>query len=123
LGVSAPHPLYVLEINDGSKRVVVGRKEELGRPGFFAHPVNWIEPPDGAEIAAEVQLRYRSAVVPCLLHLDEKPSGAGVRVEFLASSQPVTPGQAAVFYQGERVLGGGWIIQALDENRSENAGL
>lgn len=123
LGVSAPQPLYVLEIDDGRRQVVVGRKEELGRPGFLVHSVNWIEPPEGGEVVAEVQLRYRSAVVPCRLQLDQESTGTAVRVEFLRSAHPVTPGQAAVFYRGERVLGGGWILQGLDENRSHNARL
>lgn len=111
LGLSFPHPLYVLEIDEGQKRVVVGKKEELGSKGLVAHSVNWIENPEKEEILAEVQLRYRSPSVRCLA----RPNGEGSwRVRFQDVFSPVTPGQAAVFYQGEKVLGGGWIERAIE---------
>lgn len=110
LGLAGPDPQYVLEINGRTKRVVVGKKEELGSHGLIVHSVNWIDPPEKEEIAAEVQLRYRSPSVPC--HV--RAGGEGrCEVRFQEFSPPVTPGQAAVFYQGERVLGGGWIERAI----------
>jgi len=110
LGVAAPHPLYVLEIEEESKHVVVGKKEELGCLGHVVHSVNWVEPPEGDEILAEVQVRYRSTPIPCRVKsLGEKRS----EVRFRDISPPVSPGQAAVFYRGERILGGGWIEKPL----------
>ncbi len=110
LGISSPYPLYVLEIDERSKRVVVGKKEELSCRGLVAHRVNWIEFWGGDEIAAEVQVRYRSASIPCLI----RPDGAGrYEVRFREIFPPVTPGQAAVFYREDRVLGGGWIEKAI----------
>jgi tRNA-uridine 2-sulfurtransferase len=110
LGISAPRPLYVIDIDDTLKRVVVGTKEELGRQGLVARDVNWIEPPEKEEIAAEVQVRYRSSAIPCVIRT--KIDGS-CEVHFKGTFPAVTSGQAAVFYLGERVLGGGWIDRAI----------
>lgn len=109
LGLSASHPLYVLEIDEAAKRVVVGRREDLGCKGLTAGSVNWIEPP-AEEFEAEVQLRYRSQPVPCLVR---RRGEENCEVRFESVFPPVTPGQAAVFYRGDRVLGGGWIERAI----------
>ena len=110
LGISAAGPLYVLQLAPESNRVVVGTREELGSRGLVAHSVHWIEPPLGEEIEAEVQVRYRAPAIGCRVrcHRDEK-----AEVYFKDGSATVTPGQAAVFYRGERVLGGGWIEEAI----------
>jgi len=110
LGISAPRPLYVLAIEEASARVVVGYKEELSCFGLIASGINWIETPTGEEITAQVQVRYRSPAIPCVLRPGE--NGA-CEVRFTQAFPAVTPGQAAVFYRDERVLGGGWIEQAL----------
>ncbi len=110
LGIAAPRPLYVLEIDPTSARVVVGEKEELRCLGLVASSVNWIEAPEGDEISAQVQVRYRSPGVPCVV----RPLGHGAcEVRFTQAYPAVTPGQAAVFYRGDEVLGGGWIASAL----------
>jgi len=110
LGLSATDPLYVLEIDPSQKRVVVGKREELGCEGLVVRSVNWIEPLENEEISAEVQVRYRSPSVPCQV----RSSGEGsFQVRFQEAFPSVTPGQAAVFYRGERVLGGGWIERAV----------
>lgn len=106
LGISAPHPLYVLKMDGNKNRVIVGKREDLRCRGLRASSLHWIEPPEQKEIAAEVQVRYRSAPVSCWV----RSSGpGGCEVLFEESFPAVTPGQAAVFYQGDRVLGGGWI--------------
>ncbi|MBI1994029.1 MAG: tRNA 2-thiouridine(34) synthase MnmA, partial [Deltaproteobacteria bacterium] len=110
LGLSASHPLYVLEIDAAARRVIVGGKEELGCSGLTAGSVQWVEPQEREEFPAEVQLRYRSRPVPCLVR-----AGADGTCEarFESVFPPVSPGQAAVFYRGEQVLGGGWIEKAI----------
>lgn len=106
LGIAAPQPLYVLRIDAERRRVVVGPREQLTTASFTASRLNWIEPLLGEETAAEVQVRYRSKPVPCTLRpLD----GCGVEVRPDEPLASVTPGQAAVFYRDEQVLGGGWI--------------
>jgi tRNA-specific 2-thiouridylase len=109
LGISASEPLYVVDIDEQSKRVVVGKKDELICAGLIARSVNWLEPPE-AEIDAEVQIRYRAPAVACTISHD---SDDGCQVRFKAAFPAVTPGQAAVFYRGDQVLGGGWIERAI----------
>ncbi len=109
LGVAASQPLYVLEIEEHSKRVVVGQRDQLYSSGLAAERVNWIEQPAATETEAEVQIRYRAPAIPCTVRLTEN----GCDVRFRKPRPAVTPGQAAVFYRGDRVLGGGWIASAL----------
>ncbi len=110
LGISGAEPLYVVDIDEASKRVVVGNKNDLSCKGLIARAVNWIEAPGDASIAAEVQIRYRAKAVPCVI----RPMADGsCEVRFDDAIAAVTPGQAAVFYRGEQVLGGGWIERAL----------
>lgn len=110
LGLSSSHPLYVLEIDEVRNQVVVGKREELSCEGLVTDSVNWIEPPEEEEISAQVQLRYRSPSVPCLVRTN---AGGKYEVRFQSVFPPVTPGQAAVFYRGEQLLGGGWIERAI----------
>jgi len=110
LGISAAQPLYVVDIDDQSKRVIVGKKNDLSCRGLFARSVNWLEEPGDSEIDAEVQIRYRAPAVACRIRPD---SNGSCEVRFAEAFPAVTPGQAAVFYRGERVLGGGWIERAM----------
>ncbi|HSE87979.1 MAG TPA: tRNA 2-thiouridine(34) synthase MnmA [Candidatus Binatia bacterium] len=110
LGISASQPLYVVDIEEESKRVVVGSKEELGCKGLVAENVNWIESFDEEEIAAEVQIRYRSPATPCVIRRTAEGTS---EVRFTEDFPAVTPGQASVFYRGDRLLGGGWITQPI----------
>ena len=112
LGISAPEPLYVVEIEDETKRVVLGQKDELAAAGLVARSINWLEAPDKDEFEAEVQIRYRAPVVACVIRqLDVHAS----EVRFAQPVSAVTPGQAAVFYRGDRLIGGGWIERAIRE--------
>jgi tRNA-specific 2-thiouridylase len=111
LGIAAPHPYYVLELDIAGNRVVAGTKEELMANGLVAAGVNWISFPKlEGKVEALVQIRYRHrGALAVLSPLDE----GKVRVDFRIPQRSVTPGQAAVFYQGEEVLGGGWIEKAF----------
>ena len=110
LGISGAEPLYVVDIDQTSKRVVVGNKSDLSCKGLIARAVNWIEAPVDAEFSAEVQIRYRAKAVPCTIRPN---AGGGCEVSFNDPIAAVTPGQAAVFYRGDCVLGGGWIERAI----------
>lgn len=109
LGVSRKLPLYVVRVEPESDRVVVGAADELLSQEFTAAGVNWIAFDDPAEpVRAQVRVRYRHEEA----HATVAPLGAGrVRVRFDEPQRAVTPGQAAVFYRGEEVLGGGWIMK------------
>ncbi|HXV84955.1 MAG TPA: tRNA 2-thiouridine(34) synthase MnmA [Candidatus Binatia bacterium] len=110
LGVSASRPLYVIDIDADSKRVVLGTKEELRCKGLIAGNINWIEPPAGDFTTASVQIRYRSATVPCVVQTTDAGTA---EVRFTEDCPAVTPGQAAVFYRGDQLIGGGWIERAI----------
>lgn len=111
LRIAAPHPLYVLALEPEENRVVAGSKEELSARGLVAHDVHWISFPNLAEtIEVLVQIRYRHPEIPAVL---SPLGGEKIRVEFGRPQKSITPGQAAVFYRGDEVLGGGWIEKAL----------
>jgi tRNA-specific 2-thiouridylase len=107
LGISSPRPLYVLELDAAANRVVVGDESALERDEFVAERCNWIpfDEPAG-EIEASVKIRYNHPGTPATL----APLGPGrTRVKLHTPQRAITPGQAAVFYQDDLVLGGGWI--------------
>ena len=114
LGIAAPQPSYVLDIDHASKRVVVGTKHELACSGLKAERMNWLERPVVQEFEAQVQIRYRSPAVPCVIRLAENNA---CRVRFNEPYPGVTPGQAAVIYRGEMLLGGGWIERGIRSER------
>jgi len=111
LGIASREPYYVVRLEPEANRVVVGRQDDLSDNGLVASTVNWIagKPPEGPE-EITVKIRYKSSEIPAIL---ESSSGGRARVRFLKSMGAVTPGQAAVFYRGEVVLGGGWIERAI----------
>jgi tRNA-specific 2-thiouridylase len=106
LGIAHPHRLYVLGVDAGRKEVIVGGRDELSGDGLIAAEVNWIVPPPDSVIEAACKIRYRQKQVACrILPL----AGDRAEVRFLKGEKAITPGQAVVFYDGDEVLGGGWI--------------
>jgi tRNA-specific 2-thiouridylase len=108
LGVAAGEPLYVISTEPETRRVVVGRGEELLRSSMNVRDINWISIAAPREpVKAQIKIRNKHAAAAATLYPTENPSE--VRVEFETAQRAVTPGQAGVFYSGELVLGGGWI--------------
>lgn len=108
LGLAAGRPLYVVAIEPEKNRVVVGDESELVSESCEVADVNWIAGlPPVAPIEATVKIRYRHAFAPATV---EATGPRTAKVCFRAPQRAVTPGQAAVFYIGEQVLGGGWIL-------------
>ena len=108
LGVNAGEPLYVIRVDPESRRVVVGPNSALYRDQMWVSKVNYPRgspPDDSAEIT--VKIRYKAEESPAVLY----PRAGGALVCFRQPQRAVTPGQAAVFYQGDTLLGGG-VIEA-----------
>lgn len=109
LGLSSPAPLYVLELDPAQNRVVVGPDSGLDRAEFVADRCNWIpfDQPDGS-FEATVKIRYNHPGTPASI---QPIAGGSVKVTLQEPQRAVTPGQAAVFYHDDLVLGGGWIAR------------
>jgi tRNA-uridine 2-sulfurtransferase len=118
LGIAASEPLYVLEKDATANVLIVGGKGELGQLRLRMERVNWIAgAAPAAPFVAAVQIRYHSQAAPAAITLlpDGAPDGGpngGAEVVFAAAQRDITPGQAAVIYDGNRCLGGGIIIHA-----------
>jgi tRNA-uridine 2-sulfurtransferase len=108
LGVASPNPLYVLNIDPASHRVTVGADAELASRTLRANCVNWISIPKlTAPMRVQAKIRHRHEPAWATL----EPAGDGeVLATFDEPQRAVTPGQSAVFYDGDEVVGGGWII-------------
>ena len=108
LGIARGEPLYVIATNPSTQTVVVGGNDDLLRPGCFAKDVNWISVDRLHEpMRVQVKIRNKHAAADATVLPTSEPLRADVR--FDAPQRAVTPGQAAVFYQGDVVVGGGWI--------------
>lgn len=114
LGIAAGEPLYVVRIEPETHRVVVGPRAALETRDVPVTDINWLGDAPFEDAPAQgwpVEARIRSTRPPVAAHAH--PLGAGrARVSLAIGEQGVAPGQACVFYQGERVLGGGWIARA-----------
>jgi tRNA-specific 2-thiouridylase len=112
LGVAAGHRLYVLRVLPEENTVVVGDEQALAARGLVGERLHWIGEPPPGDVEATVRIRSRHPGVAARI----RPRGGAsreVEVAFASPQHGVAPGQAAVFFQGTRVLGGCWITGAL----------
>ena len=107
LGIAAPEPMYVLQLRPADKTVVVGPRPQLERTSLTASQVNWIAgaPPAGPQ-RVTAQIRHRHQPAPGTVRAIDDTRAS---MEFDAPVIAITPGQAVVFYDGDLVVGGGWI--------------
>ena len=127
LNIASTAPYYVLEIDPEKNEVVLGREDEQASKGLVANAVSWVSgesmPDEGFEATTKIRYRHsgvESTVLPLssaggsLSPADLAAAGdRGVIVRFSSPQKAVTPGQAAVFYRGNCVLGGGWIVRGF----------
>ncbi|HUQ49128.1 MAG TPA: tRNA 2-thiouridine(34) synthase MnmA [Terriglobales bacterium] len=107
LGMATGNPLYVLEIKGDKRQVVVGSGEELLSTTMRVKKLNWISIAELKEpLRVEAKIRHRHEAAAATI---ERAGDDEVLVTFDVAQRAVTPGQAAVFYQGDEVVGGGWI--------------
>jgi tRNA-specific 2-thiouridylase len=105
LGLSTAEPRYVERIDAATRRVVVGPAGAADRQTFKVARTHWVSGAPGADERVEVKIRHRHVGSPGRVVAE----GSGATVQLEVPVRAVTPGQAAVFYQREQVLGGGWI--------------
>ena len=111
LGIADEKPLYVISIDAGNNRVTAGSSEELLSSKFTVANVNWIAFADPSEpVRAEVRVRYRHTAAPATITPLENRRA---RIVFDEPQRAITPGQASVFYRGDEVVGGGWIVRSV----------
>ena len=114
LGLAAAEPLYVLEVDAARDTVVVGSRTQLERPGLVTGAVNWLlpsPPPPGTRVDVKIRAHH----TPAAARLEPRANGTA-EVWFDVPQAAVTPGQLAVFYAGDRVLGGAPIERAASAN-------
>ncbi|HXS68794.1 MAG TPA: tRNA 2-thiouridine(34) synthase MnmA [Candidatus Polarisedimenticolia bacterium] len=109
LGITTPKPVYVVELDAESNRVVVGDETALDRDEFIVDRCNWIpfdDPPEQIEVMAKIRYNHPGTAAT-VLPIDRNKA----KVKLHTPQRAITPGQAAVFYQADLVVGGGWICR------------
>jgi tRNA-specific 2-thiouridylase len=104
-------PLYVIGIDREKNAIIVGGGEEVYSKAFKVGSVHWMVPPPLiGSMNAQVKIRYNHPGSEAILTLQKEDE---VEVRFQSPQKAITPGQAAVFYDGETVMGGGWIKKVM----------
>ncbi len=106
LGVAMGEPYFVVRIERETNDVVIGPIDDLGRSDLTASETNWLIEPTASEFRCEAQIRYNGSAYPARATIEPDRK---LTIEFDSPQNGVAPGQAVVCYQGDQVLGGGWI--------------
>src|SRR5262245_51278930 len=109
LGIAHEKPLYVVQIERAKNQVIVGEADDLESTEFIAKGVNWVAFDTPSEpVRADVKVRYRHDPSPATIYAlpDER-----THIVFDEPQRAITPGQATIFYHGDEVVGGGWIVR------------
>jgi len=112
LGIAFPEPLYVLRLDRETNSVIVGIKDEINNSKFIVNKLNWITEKPASSFSANARIRstsneFKSVIEP----LNENEA----KVELLDTNESISPGQSAVFYQDDYVIGGGIIDRVIDK--------
>lgn len=119
LGIALGYPVYVTEIQQDKNRVVLGTFDELSRDGMYVNQLNLSKYADlnGRRLDTVTKVRYNDAGSPAVI----EQAGDTMKVYFGKGVKAIAPGQAAVFYEGEDVIGGGWIQSSFHQHQMKVA--
>jgi len=106
LGVTFGEPRFVISVNAESRQVVLGQREDLASCRIRANGLNWLADDPGPAFECAVKVRYQQQSRDCMVEIIDGNEAVITPQEPIIG---VAPGQAAVFYDGDRVIGGGWI--------------
>lgn len=112
LGIALGEPMFVVRIDRETHDVVIGPKEALARKGLRAERCNWLVEPESETFECQAMIRYNSRAASAQAQIT---ADGGLIVTFDEPCFGIAPGQAVVCYQGDRVLGGGWIMESFEE--------
>lgn len=115
LGIALGYPVYVTDIQKDKNIIILGTFDELARNGMYVHQLNMIKYTDigHQRIDAVTKVRYNDPGTPSVI----EQAGDTMKVYFGRGVHAIAPGQAAVFYQGDDVIGGGWIASSFNQNK------
>lgn len=110
LGIAKGKPMYVVKVEPEANRVVVGEEKDIFRTKLTANNISWVDiiPSDKMKVRAKIRYRHFESDASVSIQSDSQAF-----VEFNTPQRAMTPGQAIVFYDGDRVLGGGWINEVF----------
>jgi len=109
LGIAHEKPLYVVQIERAKNQIIVGEEKELESTEFIARGVNWVAFDEPSEpVRAQVKVRYRHDPAPATIY---RLPDSRACIVFDEPQRAITPGQATIFYNGDEVVGGGWIVR------------
>ena len=106
LGLAFGEPRFVTRIDRETRNVVLGQREDLATTRITVRELNWLSDRPGDRFDSAVKVRYRTASEPCSVHVHDNGTATIIPTHPILG---VAPGQAAVLYDGDRVIGGGWI--------------
>ncbi len=114
LKIALGYPVYVTEIRKETNEVVLGTFDELSRDGMYVKQLNLLKYTDlnGQRLDTTTKVRYNDAGAPAVI----EQAGDTMKVYFGKGVSAIAPGQAAVFYEGDDVIGGGWIVSSFHQN-------
>lgn len=110
LGFANGKPMYVVSVDPKENKVVVGEEEDLYSSDLLADNLSWVDQPPKPDESVKAKIRYRHFESDCFVKIN---SSLEAIVNFKNPQKAITPGQAVVFYKDDKVLGGGWIKEAL----------
>lgn len=121
LGIALGYPVYVTEIQADRNRIVLGTFDELARNGMYVHKLNMVKYADlkGQKLDTITKVRYNDKGTPAVIEQE----GDTMKVFFSKGVHAITPGQAAVFYEGDDVVGGGWISASFQKSKDSKSHL